>query len=156
MPRGTPNKTFKCDMVALKSVDNLTFSASIGRGGFWAEKVTALRNDMESMLKLRFDDKSSLLQLRQQAKKIGVSLLFARGGDFLYVRVWMPDESQKRLIILLREERTVPELKNKGLEVDLISQLERFAAAGHAQVKNGKWKLTQKGHDELLPIASAA
>ena len=140
---------FKCEPIKRSQYPDLVFNATLGRRGYWEEQINLLRGDPDVMLKLVGEDVSSVMQLRQRAKKAGVTLLFAREGDFVFVRAWLPSEDQSRLVLLLREARTVNELKSKGLEMNLEAELQSMASHGHAEYKGGKWKLTPKGTAEM-------
>lgn len=143
-------KTFKCDVVKAKDVADLRFSTSLARGGFWESKINLLRGDPDAILKINADDQSSLTQLRTKAKKLGLTLLFARNGEHVFVRAWVPSEDQTRLALLLREPRTLLELRNAKLELNVEQEAQRLIAQGHALHRAGKYQLTEKGLDELV------
>jgi hypothetical protein len=149
-------KAFKCEVVKKREFPDLQFNASLGKRGYWEQQVNLLRGDPDAMLKVRGDDPSSIMQLRKQAKDKGLSLLFAREGEFVFVCAYIPSEAQTRLVLLLREPRTVNEIRAKGLETDVESELQRMAQRGHATFKNGKWQLTEKGTLELVQRAAVA
>lgn len=144
------SKSFKCELVKRGSVQGLAFAPTLGRRGYWEEQINLLRGDPDGMLRLNADDTSSLMQLRKRAKDAKLQLLFARDGEYLYVRAHIPSEEQHRLILLLREPRTVNELKARGIEVNLEAELQALATKGWAEFKGGKWRLTPKGEGDLL------
>ncbi len=153
-------KNFKCEVVKAKDVpDVLRFAATLGRGGFWAQKINVLRGDPDAVLRIVADDQSSLTQLRTQAKKDGLTLLFARSGDDVYVRAFIPSEAINRLVLLLREPRTLNELRAAKLELNIEPELQTLIAHGHAQTRGGKYHLTDRGQEELaarIPATRAA
>ena len=128
----------------------LVFSASLSRQGYWTQQVNALRGDPDSMLKILASDASSLTQLRTRAKELKIVLLFARSGEHVYVRAYLPSEEQTRLVLWLREPRTLNELRSKGFEFNLEAELQTLASHGHAEFTRDKWKLTEKGKKELV------
>lgn len=149
-------KSFKCEVVKVKDVPNVRFAATLGRGGFWAQKINVLRGDPEAALKIQADDQSSLTQLRTQAKKDGLTLLFARDGDYVFVRAFVPSEALNRLVLLLREPRTMNELRTSKLELNLETEVQALIAHGHAQHRAGKYQLTDRGQEELADRVPAA
>lgn len=137
--------SFKCEPVKIASVPGLKFEPTIGRRAFWVDQINLLRGDPDLMLKILASDKSSITQLQVKAKKENVRLLWAQKDDFLFVRAWVPSEAQARLTLLLREPRTVNELKARGLELNLEAELEALAKRGMCAYKAGKWQLTSVG-----------
>ncbi len=148
-------KYTRSEMVSISAVSNLHFQESLQRQGYWVEQINRLIANPDKMLKIHADDSSSLQQIRNKAADRKVKLLFARQADFIYVRIWMPSEEQQRLVLLLREPRTVNEIKAKGLEVNVESELKYMSERAQAEFKNGKWQLTKRGADELLPTLGA-
>ena len=107
----------------------------------------------ELLMKIGQDDASALMQLRKHAKACGLLLMFAKADGFLFVKGFIPSEEQQRLYLLLREPRTVDELKTKGLQMGLVGELQELQNRGHAQIHRGKWQLTEAGSAALLPGA---
>jgi hypothetical protein len=142
-------KSFKCEVVKAKDLPEVRFAATLGRGGFWANKINLLRGDQDAILKIQADDQSSLTQLRTQAKKDGLTLLFARHEDYVFVRAFVPSEAVNRLVLLLREPRTMNELRGAKLELNIETEVQSLIAHGHAQHRAGKYQLTDRGQEEL-------
>jgi hypothetical protein len=149
----TKAKAFKCEAVKRSTRPNLIFAATLSRRGYWEEQVNLLRGDPDMMLKILASDPSSLMQLKNRAKKAGLALLFAREEEYLYIRAYIPSEEQTRLVLLLREPRTVNELRAKGLTMNLEAELHTMAQRGHAVFKKEKWQLTDSGKTALVERA---
>lgn len=149
-------KSFKCEVVKAKDLPEVRFAATLGRGGYWSDRVNLLRGDPEAVLKINAGDQSSLTQLRTQAKKDGLTLLFARSGDHVFIRAFIPSEALNRLVLLLREPRTINELRRSKLELNLEGELQALIAHGHAQHRAGKYQLTDRGQEELADRVPAA
>lgn len=154
MPKPVTIKKFKCEPVKISTVSDLVFASTLNRRGYWEEQINLLRGNPDTMLRIMADDASSLTQIRTRAKRSGLALLFARKDEFVFVRAWLPSEDQTRLVLLLREERTVNDLRGKGLTMNVEAELQALAAHGHAEFKGGKWRLTNKGKTELLKSAA--
>jgi hypothetical protein len=88
-------------------------------------------------------------QLKKTAAKLNVKLVYALDGDFLYIKPIAVDGDLKRLLLLLREPRTVNELMAKKLELHLQNSLSKLAADGLAHLYKEKWVLTEKGLNTL-------
>ena len=142
-------KSFKCEVVKARDLPEVRFAATLGRGGFWQDKINLLRGDPDAVLKINADDQSSLTQLRTKAKASGLTLLFARSDNFVYVRAFVPSEAQTRLVLLLREPRTINELRGAKLELNVESEVQTLIGRGHAQHRGGKYQLTDRGLEEL-------
>ena len=145
MPRGIPSKEFTAEIVTPEKLPSLQFSRQFSRMGYWDQRLDALLASNGGAVKIREEDSSSLLQLRQKAKRRSIQLLVARRDGFVYVKAFIPSEDQLRLFLWLREPRTVEALKAKGLELDIVAELTRLEDAGHAIRKDGKWRLTPAG-----------
>ncbi len=91
-------------------------------------------------------------QLRKAASKLKVKLLFAADGDFQWVKPVAIAGEQKRLMLWLREPRTMVELETKKLELHLPKTLQSLAADGLAQKNGDSWKLTPKGLEVVASV----
>lgn len=147
--------TFKCEVVKLKDHRHLSFSSSLLRGGYWAERLNELLSEPDNLLKLAEGDQSSLTQIRTVAKKRGVPLLFSKATGFVFIRAWVPSEDQSRMILLLRELRTVDEIRAAKVELNVEQELVTMSSRGHVVKRGNKWQLTDKGTEDLLKRASA-
>jgi hypothetical protein len=148
-------QSFKCEVVKAKDLPDVRFAATLIRGGFWQDKVNLLRGDLDAVLKINGDDSSSMMQLKKQAQKAGVTLLFARHGAHIFVRAFVPTEALNSLVLLLREPRTLNELRGKNLELNLEPELQTLIGHGHALHRAGKYQLTDRGQEELADRAPA-
>jgi hypothetical protein len=128
-----PSKV-KLDVV--KSPAGLIFVDRIaGKDSIYVRKLQeALASS--SVIQISAGDSYMRSQLRIAAKKIKARLVFVEG------------ESQ-RLMVLLREPRTLSELEAKRFELRLSATLAEFAKNGIAHELRGKWVLTEKGMDAL-------
>ena len=158
MPRGIPKqKQFAATFVSKSALPaHVRFATSLSRQGYWEQQANTLRGDPDKCLKLRRGDASSLMQIRAKAKKTNLILLFAEDGDFVYVSAFLPDENQSRLYLLLREPRTLDELRAKRIELNVEQELQRLLARGHAEFRKSKWQLTAKGISDLIERTGAA
>jgi hypothetical protein len=138
---------FKCELVAAAQYQKLSFAPSLSKLGFWRERMAELAAAPDKFLKLRGDDTSSVQQAKHRAKDLGLKLLFAREGEFVFIKAVKVEGDQKRLLLLLREPRTVNDLKAKTLELDIDAELKALKVEGVAELnaKLGTWKLTEKG-----------
>lgn len=152
MPRGVA-KAFKCEILAPEKIPAVTFSRTFNRMAFWDRKLDDLIASDGGALALAETDSSSITQIRTKAKKRGLQLLVARSNGHVYVKLFMPSEDQRRLVLWLREPRTVDDLKARRLELDVTSELARMEVAGQAAKRNGKWQLTKEGEAQLLAEA---
>lgn len=123
------------------------------RDSVYTSKLTEALNSNQSIEVLE-EDKYLLSQLKTAAGKLKVRFLYARSGDSILVKPVQPSDQEKRLILLLREPRTLNDLAGAKLELHLTDTLQRMASHGTAHELKGKWVLTEKGMD-LLPSRSS-
>src|SRR5271155_739340 len=140
-----PNK-IKLEVV--KAPSDLHFSDSLGKRGIsiYVEKLSEALNS-GGVVQIAKDDTYMRTQLKNSAKKLGLRLVYALAEDFVYVKPIAVDGDRKRLLLLLREKRTLNELRAATLQLDLNSTLAEFRKQGIAhvvQTKNGvdTWVLT--------------
>lgn len=130
---------------AIKFVETLGW----GKGSVYALKLTEALN-ADACVLIKNDDAYMKHQLRVAAKKMKLRLVYGLSGDDLYIKPIMLDGELKRLMLWLREPRTVLELESKKLELDLQKALQQLARDGTAQVVKDKWVLTEKGQKVLV------
>jgi len=119
------------------------------RDSVYANKLQEALNSNQC-IEVADEDKYMLHQLKKAAEKLKVRLVYGRSGDSILVKPIQPSDQEKRLILLLREPRTLNDLAGAKLELHLTDTLQRMASHGTAQEIRGKWVLTEKGMD-LLP-----
>lgn len=129
----------------VKPPSGLIFQEALrGTGSVYVTKLQeALSGD--SAIEILASDKYLAHQLKSAAKKIRLKLVFATQGDRLYIKPIVPSEDEKRLLLLLREPRTMNELREKKFEIDLGAVVAKLRADGIAHVVRDKWVLTDKG-----------
>lgn len=123
------------------------------RDSVYANKLQEALNSNQT-IEIADEDKYLLHQLKKAADKLKIRLLYGRSGDSLLVKPVQPSDQEKRLILLLREPRTLNDLASAKLELHLTDTLQRMASHGTAHELKGKWVLTEKGMD-LLPSRSS-
>jgi hypothetical protein len=138
----------KLDVV--KPPSNVHFLDSIGtRGGsVYVLRLTEALNS-GGAVRIVADDHYMRSQLRQASVKLKLKLVYALDGDVLYIKPVAIGEELKRLILWLREPRSVAELEGKKLELHLNNSLQSLAKDGLAHLHKDKWVLTEKGMDAL-------
>lgn len=140
----------KAKMEVVKPAGHLHFSDSIGQRGIsiYLVKLTEALNT-GGAVQIMKDDAYMKHQFKKTAKNLGVKLVYALDGDFLYIKPIALDGDLKRLMLLLREPRTLNELMAENLELHLQDTLSKLAADGLAHLHKEKWVLTAKGLDTL-------
>lgn len=113
--------------------------------------ITKLREAItaESVIQILSADTYILNQLKGAAKKIKVKLVYGNKAEYLYVKPVPTSGEFNRLVLYLREKRTMNELRGFKLELDLEDTLKGMAKEGlaHTMGKDGAWVLTDKGYD---------
>ena len=129
----------------VKPPSGLIFQEALrGTGSVYVSKLQeALSGD--SVIEILASDKYLHAQLKAAAKKAKIKLVFATQGDRLYIKPVVPGEDEKRLLILLREPRTMNELRGMKFEMDIGATVAKLRADGIAHVVREKWVLTDKG-----------
>jgi hypothetical protein len=141
-----PDK-IKCDVVKVPA--GLVFSERIGRtGSLYMDK---LNEALASGSVIQIVEKDTYLrhQLKKAADKLKVKLVFAAAQGYIYIKPIAIEGESKRLLVLLREPRTVAYLQTKKLELHLENTLTQFMSDGLAHLVKGAWVLTEKGLDAL-------
>jgi hypothetical protein len=119
---------------------NIVFGRNLmGGRGVWQDRFNSLQASPDNVLRLSANDQSGITQI-----------LWAKAGDFVYVKAFMPSEAQRALILLLREPRSLNELHARKLEVNVEFELQRLAQYGHAEFRASKWQLTEAGIADLI------
>lgn len=155
MPKPSTRK-FVCDIVPSRDFSALVFTKTLSRQGFWIGKLAELKSAPGKLLKIRHDDQSSLTQVRNKARLVGMDLAFAREGDFVFIKYVELTEELKRLMLLLREPRTLAELQAHKIEgLNLQQSLQDMASEGVCALSKGKWQLTDQGVDKLKIVKAA-
>lgn len=115
----------------------------------YVEKLTDALNS-SSVIEILREDKYVLQQFKIAAKKIHLRLFFAIKDENLYIKPVQASDEEKRLILYLREPRTLVALQSYKLELHLINTLEKFKKDGIVHFKNDKWNLTEKGFTLII------
>ena len=139
-------RSTKVKLEVVKPAAHLHFSDTIGQRGIsiYMQKLSEAMNT-GGAVQIMKDDAYMRHQLKKTAAKLNVKLVYALDGDFLYIKPIAVDGDLKRLLLLLREPRTVNELMAKKLELHLQNSLSKLAADGLAHLYKEKWVLTEKG-----------
>lgn len=141
-------RKFVCEIVKVDSLKGLTFSRSLMRSGFWTDKLRELAAIDGGVLKLARADVSSLTQIRAKAKAMNIELSFASDGDFVYIRLVHMSDEQAKLLLFVREARTINEIRAKGYQLNAEKELQAFASCGWVVLHAGKWTLTDQGREK--------
>ena len=153
MKPATKLKESKCDVMHAPA--GLKFGDAVGRvqDSIYKRKVReALATD--GVIRILPQDSYMRSQIRQAAKKLNCKIVYAQDAQFHYLKPIALGEEQKRLMLLLRDPRTVNELKGRGLELNLEEALKQLAGQGLAHVmtagmNKGRWVLTEQGMDAI-------
>lgn len=148
MPR--TSTVTKLKIIRSKEVpSSVVFSRSLLRPSPYIAKLQELSATPDATLVIG-DSAGQIISLRKAAEKLGMDLAFARNSGDVLVRIITLSESQHRLLLLLREARTLNELKASDLELNVEQELKDLAAQSHASLdRQGKWKLTEEGLSRL-------
>ena len=139
----------KVKLLVVKPPATVFFSEALGRtDSIYVQKITEALNTRSAIVVLR-EDKYLQSQFKMAAKKIGVKLVFGVDGDDLYIKPLEQSSQVKRLMLLLREPRTMNELMAAKLELHLQNTLSKLAADGLAHIHKEKWVLTSKGLEAI-------
>jgi hypothetical protein len=144
----------KVKLDVVKPPSHLHFSDDLGKRGVsvYVKKLSEALN-ASGAVQIAAGDSYMRFQLRGAAKKLKLKLVYALDGDFLYVKPLAIEGEQKRLMLLLREPRTLNELMAVKLELHLPNTLAEWARQGlaHSITKGAveRWVLTEKGMDAL-------
>lgn len=147
--KGRPDK-IKLEVVSHPPA-NLKFVDTIGqryKTSIYVRKLMEALNQSGYVV-IMADDGYMRHQIRKAAGKLKLRLTYALDGDKLYIKPAQIEGEMKRLVVLLREPRTLAELEAKKLELHLDKTLSSMAADGTAHLHKGKWVLTGKGMDLL-------
>ena len=149
MPRAATTPT-KLKLMKAKDVPpTVVFTRSLMRPSPYVAKLQELSATPDAVLVIG-DNAGQLVSLRKAAEKLGFDLSYARNNGDVLVRIVTMSESQNRLLLLLREPRTLNELRAADLELNIESELKDLAESDHASLdKQGRWKLTPAGMDRL-------
>ena len=148
---GAVKKLSKTKMEVVKPPSHLFFKDSLSRrDSIYTNKLTEAVNT-DSVILVLAADKYVQTQFKNAAKKLSLRLVFAEDGENVYIKPLAMTTDQKRLMLLLREPRTLAELQGSRLELHLPNTLADFAAKGIAHIVKDKWVLTPKGVRSLNP-----
>jgi hypothetical protein len=145
MPR--PSKSpLKLAIVKVKDLPSTTvFQRSLLRASVYTEALLQLSATQDAALRIA-DNPGQIIQVKKAAEKLGFTLLFARVERDIVVKIVHRSDSQRRLLLLLREPRTINELRGSNLELDLDGELKDLSRDGAARLDNkGRWALTESG-----------
>lgn len=152
----TSTRKFTCDLVADRGL-SLIFTKTLSRQGSWIQKLVELKASPGKLLRIRHDDQSSLTQIRRKARMVGMDLAFAREGDHVYIKYVELSEAHRRLMLYLREPRTLVELQAaKIADLNLEPTLREMASEGVCGLIRSKWQLTDAGVEKLKIISQHA
>lgn len=126
----------------------LRFEESARRDSLYRRKLEEAINS-SGAIRIMLADKYMAHQFKAAAKKMHVKLLFADQGEFLWIKPVVVDGDVKRLILLLREPRSLMQLQGAKLELHLQNTLSQLAGDRVAHYHKEKWVLTEKGMDTL-------
>jgi len=145
MPRGQPSPP-KLKIVKTKELPStLVFTRTLYRPSPYVQKLQELSATPDAVLAIG-DTTTQIMSVRKAAEKLGFDLLFSRNNGDVLVKIVSLSESQRRLLLLLREPRTLNDLRGASLELDIATELKDLAEAGTASLdKQGRWKLTPEG-----------
>lgn len=144
------NRASKIKLQVAKPPTNLHFSDSLGKRGV-SVYVRTLTEALNSggAVQIAADDQYMRNQIRMAAKKLSLRLAYALDGDVMWIKPLAMDDQEKRLLLLLREPRSLSELEAAKLELHLRNTLARLAKdnVAHVVMRNGieKWLLTSVG-----------
>lgn len=137
----------------VKAPSGIRFADSVGRADSVYQRKLSEALATDSTIKINAADAYMRVQLRKAAEKLRLRLVYGIEGEFMYVKPIAVDGELKRLMLLLREARTVNELEGAKLELHLGKSLERLDKdkLAHSLTKGGatRWVLTEKGFDTL-------
>ena len=144
MPKAS--KALKLAIVKVKDLPSATvFQRSLLRASVYTEALLQLSATPDAALRIA-DNPGQIVQVKKAAEKLGFSLLFARIDHDIAIKIVQLSDSQRRLQLLLREPRTLNELRAANLELDLDSELKDMAKDGFAKIDTkGRWLLTEVG-----------
>ena len=149
MPRAAKTP-LKLKIVKSKEVPStVVFSRSLLRPSPYVAKLQELSATPDSVLVIG-DTAGQIISVRKAAEKLGMDLAFARSNGDVLIRIVTMSESQHRLLLLLREARTLNELRTAELELNIEQELKDLASQSYAALdRTGKWKLTDEGLAKL-------
>lgn len=148
-------RTSKLQFLEPREVSShIVFRRNSARHSVFADALNRIAAKPGSALKIG----TNLLQsVKNAAKKLGVDLVFGEDGADILVRIVILSESQRRLFLLLREPRTIDELKTKKLELSVEDELGRLSSQGLVKLdKRGNWQLTASGVERIPAVTGAA
>ena len=141
-----PDK-IKCDVIAAPTGLVFGDGRRMMRSLYKDKLQAAIQNG--HVVRIAAGDAYMRSQFMQAAKKLGMKLLSAQDGQYAYLKPIAPSEAQHSLLMLLREPRTLDELRAKHLELDLNVELQALRDHGAAEIVKHlnvqKWRLTEAG-----------
>jgi hypothetical protein len=146
-----PKRPDKTKLEVVKPPAGITFVDALVRGGrvsVYQQRITEALST-SGCVQIVVKDNYALMQLRKAAKALKVKLVYAISGEAMYIKPIAIEGEKQRLILLLRESRTLNYLRGKKLELHLENTLAELAKDGLAMVKGDEWRLTLKGMDLL-------
>ena len=146
----TAKRPDKIKFELVKPATGLVFTDDFRKDSIYTSKLLEAVNS-DQVIKVLAEDKYLQSQLKTAAKKLHLRLVYAKDSGCVYVKPIKASDQEERLILLLREPRTVDELKAKKLELHVEDTLQRFAKLGTAHLHKGKWVLTETGLDMIPP-----
>ena len=140
-----PKKIEKVKLDVIKAPANLVFGENMFRKDsvYGMKLLEALRTD--SVVRVMATDNYTIGQFRTRAKTLGLRLVFAKDDTYVYIRPIQLNEDHRKLLLLLREPRSMMELESKHLEMNLKAELDGYIAKGLIKVVAGKYAVTTQG-----------
>ena len=142
-----PNKT-KFEVVRTMPPGLVFLDEICGKGSIYVTKLNEALTSGDAV-QITAGDAYMKQQLKMAAKKLKVKLVYAIQDDSLFVKPVAIDGERKRLMLLLREPRSISELEAKKLELHLNDTLASFNKDGLAHLHRDKWVLIERGLDAI-------
>jgi hypothetical protein len=135
----------KVKLQVMKIPPGLCFTESLGRAdSVYVKKLQEALNT-GGVVQISKGDSYMRAQLRTAAKKMKAKLVWAQQGDYEYAKPKVVEGEQQRIMLFLREPRSLSELEGKKFELHLANTLGDLSREGLARVQKEKWSLTEKG-----------
>jgi len=122
---------------------------TVGSGGIYLQALLQA-SKLDKVIAVESTDKYQMAQLREKAKKAKLALTFAVIGDTIYVKPTNNGAEVKRLMLLLRDKRSIVYLEAQKLQLDLKSTLADLSEKRLAHMIRDSWVLTEKGMDSVI------
>ncbi len=111
---------------------------------------------LDQVIEIEAADKYVLAQLRESSRKLKLALTYATDGKKIWVRPANNEVERKRLMLILRDRRTLAFLESQKLAINLKHELDALAERKLAHEVKGAWVLTERGMDLVVDPAHLA